>query len=330
MAAARSLAVIMTAVWCTGWIVCGVAVAAPVEPGTAPISVLPGDSLGTSGRPPSVDVVVRDVGGPGRPGGGSTATRPGGGQGGEVACRWALAPDVEQFVRRLPAALSNGVGIGRVGRTGGSPQDKVDPAARLYQRVCNGVAGEYQWSAPAQSGQPAVVLPTPAELAQEAYSQVRLPLPTPEHSPDLMLADGRRAVLVGEHTWLWTDPARFRPQSRRVQVGPVWAQVTATPIGLTFEPGDGATPIVCSGPGTPFVSGRYAAHAASPTCDYQYSRSSTGAAGGVVSAEYGITWRVRWTGAAGVVPAGGQLPDMTSRAASSFAVAEAQALGVTD
>jgi hypothetical protein len=214
-----------------------------------------------------------------------------------------------------------------VGAAGGSPQDKVDPAARLYQRVCNGVGQEYQWFGPGQPGQPVVVLPTPAELAQEAYSQLRLPLPTPEHSPDLRLADGRRAVLVGEHTWLWTDPARFRPQSRRVQVGPVWAQVTATPIGLTFEPGDGAPSISCPGPGTPFAPGRYGSHAASPTCDYQYVRSSADAAGGVVSAEYGITWRVRWTGAAGATPAGGQLPDMTSRAATSFAVAEAQALG---
>lgn len=303
--------------------------AAPVLPGGPGIVVEPRNPHGNM-TPPSVGIGVSRDGRPGGPGARDAAARTGGGRGGEAACRWAPAPDVEQFIRQLPAALSNGVGPGRVGRTGGSPQDKVDPGARLYQRVCNGVAGEYQWLGPAQPGQPAVVLPTPAELAQEAYSQLRLPLPTPEHSPDLMLADGRRAVLVGEHTWLWTDPARFRPQSRRVQVGPVWAQVTATPIGLTFDPGNGEGAVLCAGPGTPFRPGRYASHAASPTCDYQYARSSGGAAGGVVSAQYGITWRVRWTGAAGATPAGGQLPDMTSRAATSFAVAEAQALGVTD
>lgn len=310
---------------------CAAAAVAAAEPARSdpPIVVTPTNPNGTIG-PPSVGVSVRDDGRPDSSGARGAATGPGDSQAGDAACRWVLAPDVEQFVRRLPTALSGGIGPGRVGRTGGSPQDKVDPAARLYQRTCNRVGQDFQWFGPGQPGQPAVALPTPAELAQEAYSQLRLPLPAPEHSPDLTLADGRRAVLVGEQTWLWTDAARFRQQTRRVQVGPVWAQVTATPVSLTFDPGDDEGAISCAGPGTPFVPGEYAPHVASPTCGYQYSRSSADAAGGEVSAEYGITWQVRWTGAAGATPAGGQLPDMTSRATTNFAVAEAQALGVTD
>ena len=317
----------------TGLLVClvapGTAVAAPVRP-DPPIVVTPRNPSGTAGAP-SVGVGVRDAGGPGGParGGPGSGGQGGAGGGGQSACRWVLAPDVEQFIRRLPAQLSGGVGPGRVGRTGGSPQDNVDPASRLYQQVCNGAAGQYAWS-----GQPAAaaapVLPTAAELAQDAYSLLRLPVPTPDHSPDLRMADGRSAVLVGEHTWVWTDRSRFRPQAKRLQVGPVWAQVVASPVGLTFDPGNGDRAVSCAGPGTPFTPGRAGAHAASPTCDYQYLRSSAGAPGDVVTAEYGITWQVRWTGATGAAPAGGELPDMTSRTTTTFVVAEAQALGTTN
>jgi hypothetical protein len=204
--------------------------------------------------------------------------------------------------------------------------------SRLYGRDCGGVAAGYRWFGPGFGGLAGarVDRSRAAELAREAYTRLRLPVPTPEHSPDLRLADGRSAVLVGEHTWVWTDRSRFRPQSRRLQVGPVWAQVTATPVGLTFDPGDGASALFCRGPGTEFAPGRYPPHAPSPTCDYQYPRSSAGRPGGVVTAEYGISWRVRWIGSTGTTAAGGQLPEMTSRATTRFAVAEAQALGTAD
>lgn len=236
---------------------------------------------------------------------------------------------LRQWLRRLPGRVSVGAGPGRVGRTGGDGQDGVDPAFRLYQQVCDGLAGQYQWFGPDRPGVPAVALPTAGELAREAYAQLRLPGPTPDHSPDLRLADGRSAVLVGEHTWVWTDLSRFRLQSRRLQVGPVWAEVAAVPVGLSFDPGNGDAVVSCSGPGTAFVASRYTAHSPSPTCGYVYSRSSAGWPGGVVTAEYGITWRVRWTGSTGSTPEGGQLPDMTSRTTTSFAVAEAQALGTS-
>ena len=309
MAAGRGLIVIMTAAWCTGWIACGVGLAAPVEPGDAPISVLPGDSLGTSARPPSVNVRVRDAGNGGRP----VVARAGGRKARSV-CAWVAAPEMESWIRRLPARLPAG------------GEDRIDPASRLSTRVCGGAVQSYAWLAPAgAAGIPAS--PAPADLAREAYAQLRLPVPTPEHSPNLRLADGRTAVLLGEQTWLWTDRSRFQPRSVRVQAGPVWALVTASPVGLSFDPGDGSPAVSCVGPGTAFVPGRDAAHAVSPTCGYQYRWSSADEPGGVVTAEYGITWRVTWTGSTGTAAAGGRLPEMTSRTTTALAVAEAQALG---
>ena len=292
------------------------AVAAPTSPPDPPIVVEPANPHGNLG-PPSVGIGVTDPGAPAAAGTRGTANH-----GGRTVCRWQPAPDLEQVLRRLPASVSNGAGPGQRG-TGGNPQDRVDPKAHLYQRVCDGLIQGYAWFGPGQT----TALPTPGDLAREAYTQLRLPTPTPGHSPDLRLTDGQAAVLVGEHTWLWTDPSRFTARSKRLQVGPVWALVTARPVALTFDPGTGDAAASCVGPGTPYVPGRYGPHAASPTCDFQYVRSSAGRPGGVVRAVYGIRWQVSWVGSTGTAPAAGQLPDMTSQTTVALAVAEGQALG---
>ncbi|RJQ77838.1 hypothetical protein D5S17_14730 [Pseudonocardiaceae bacterium YIM PH 21723] len=148
----------------------------------------------------------------------------------------------------------------------------------------------------------------------------------PRHSPDLRLADGRPATVVGEHTWLWTEPVAWSPQRKRLDVGPVWAEVIATPVAMEFTPGDGSQAIRCAGPGTAFDRVRFGVHAASPDCDYVYQRSSFGKPDDQVTAEYAITWQVTWTGSTGAAPAGGTLAPLTSRATARFAVAEIQAL----
>jgi hypothetical protein len=203
-------------------------------------------------------------------------------------------------------------------------KDTIDPDLHLYARTCNGVL-DYIWintaGSPGAAGVPAVVV-----LAREAFSRLVLPLPVPRHSPDLRLAGGQAAVLVGEHTWVWVDPVVFGPRRERVQAGGVWAVVTATPVVLRFDPGDGSPAVACAGAGTRFDPARYGLHAASPTCDHVYARSSFGAPGEQVTATYEISWRVTWTGWTGRAPASGSLPGLVSRATTRFAVAEAQAL----
>lgn len=163
--------------------------------------------------------------------------------------------------------------------------------------------------------------PDPEVLAQQAFQQLRLPLPVPQHSPDLRLQDGQAATVVGEFTWFWTDPSAWRTQRQRVEAGPVWAEVTATPVQLAMEPGDGTAPIYCAGPGTPYDRS-YGLHSASPDCDVVYQRPSTGP----VAAHWSITWEVTWHGWTGTSPTGGDLPPMTSRAQTQLVIAEAQAL----
>jgi hypothetical protein len=283
------------------------AIAAADDNPQPPIVVSPGDQQGVH-APPVVDINLTGPGHPGRPG--STGQPAGSGS----ACAWVPAPEMEAWLRNLPARLP-----------GGSDTDRVDPRSRLYQQVCDGLVTGWAWFGPAAVGAP-VVLPSPAELAREAYGLLRLPAPSPGRSPDLRLADGRAAVLVGEHTWIWTDPAVFTARSRTVRVGPVWARATATPVGLSFDPGTGDPVAVCVGAGTPWVAGRYGLHQPSPTCDVVLSRSSAGRAGGVVTATWAIRWRVSWVGAVGGRAESGVLDDMTSRTPVVLAVAEAQAL----
>jgi hypothetical protein len=277
-------------------------------PAGGQITVVPGDQDGRGS--PRVGIGVVDPGTVGTAGNGRPAA--------SLGCRWVAAPDVEAALRR---SLSP---------TGGSGSPPL--LSSLFGQVCDGVTVGYAWLGPgvgaAAGGR--VVRATPGQLAREAYAQLRLPAPSPDHSPDLRLADGRAAVLVGEQTWVWTDRSRFQTRSRRIRAGSVWAEVTAAPVALSFDPGDGAPAVSCAGPGTPFVAGHDPQHAASPTCNYQYRQSSADEPGGVVSAEWGVTWRVRWTGAAGAAAAGGQLPDMTSRTTTALAVAEGQALDVVE
>ena len=277
-----------------------------------PIVVTPGDPDARY-QPPTVELGVTDPGRPDRAGqpvgAGRQASRAGGGS----VCRWVAEPRMEAWVRGLPARLP------------APGPDRVDPRARLLARTCGGVVTGYAWSSPAATA-PAAALPSPATLARDAYALLRLPLPAPRRSPDLRLADGRAAVLVGEHTWVWTDRSAFTPRSRRLRVGPVWVRVTAVPAGLEFEPGDGSPAVACAGPGTPFVPGRDAVHAPSPTCDVVYRRSSAGRPGGAVTGVWVVRWLVSWVGGTAATGESGALEDLVSRTAEMFVVAEAQAL----
>ncbi|WP_243793816.1 hypothetical protein [Saccharopolyspora gloriosae] len=167
--------------------------------------------------------------------------------------------------------------------------------------------------------------PSPGVLAAQGAEQLQLPLPTPSHSPDVALPDGRSATVVGEHTWYWTEPGRWEPVSQRVQAGAVWAEVTASPVRLSFDPGNEQGLVSCPGPGTPYDRS-FGVHAPSPDCDVVYQRSSAHEPGEQVRAQWAITWQVTWRGFDGTAPVGGELPDMTSRATADLAVVEAQAL----
>ena len=96
---------------------------------------------------------------------------------------------------------------------------------------------------------------------------------------------------------------------------------TATPVSVTWHPGDGST-VTCQGAGTPYTSADNPG-SASPDCGHTYTTSSAGQPGGAFQATATITWDITWRGAGG---AGGVLPPLFTTAVAAFQVAESQAL----
>jgi hypothetical protein len=125
-------------------------------------------------------------------------------------------------------------------------------------------------------------------------------------------------------TWLWINPAEWVPESKTATVPGESVTATATPVSVTWHPGDGST-VTCHGAGTPYTSADNPA-AASPDCGHTYTSSSAGQPGGAFTASATITWDITWQGAGG---AGGALPPLFTTATAAFQVAESQALNTS-
>lgn len=162
------------------------------------------------------------------------------------------------------------------------------------------------------NGTPAV---TPEELMEVAEGELKVPVLRPGTAPPLG-QDG----LVGLPEWYWVRAARWHAINVTVSAGPVWATVTATPTGMTFDPGGGLAGGSCDGPGVPYSAGG----ASQSACTFTYDQSSATQPGGIYAAAVTVTWLVTWTGSDGN---GGTLNDGL-QVAFPFAlrVAEGQAL----
>jgi hypothetical protein len=160
-------------------------------------------------------------------------------------------------------------------------------------------------------------------LAQQALETLTIPGPTPGRYPAGTLQDGRPYTVVTAYTWYCTSPDSFKTLSATATAGGFSSTVTVTPAALIFTPGDGAAAVSCRGPGVAWVPGD-GVWAASPSgCDYRYPHSSINDANGEVTATYGIRWSITWTSTVGD---DGTLPDLTTTAASTYAVAEVESV----
>jgi hypothetical protein len=156
-------------------------------------------------------------------------------------------------------------------------------------------------------------LPSPAQLAQVAHNQLRLPSPRIEANP-------AGEQLVNLPTWLWLDRGGWGPVSATASVPGVSVTATARPTSVTWAMGDGST-VTCKGPGTPYgASG--SPKSSSPTCGYTYHSSSAGQPGQAYAVSATVHWTVTWSGAGQT----GAFPDMTTTSNAAFRVAESQAL----
>lgn len=159
----------------------------------------------------------------------------------------------------------------------------------------------------------------PASGGSRASARRRLPAPGVSLAP----APDRGVVNVG--SWFWASRAVWKPWSVSATVvtpaGPVTVTTTARPSRLIFDPGDGHSPVSCSGPGTAWTAA-YGDRLPS-RCMYTYRRASTDRPGGTYAASLSIVWRVTWRSSLG---AGGRLPDVHTTTRFPSLVREIQAI----
>jgi hypothetical protein len=163
------------------------------------------------------------------------------------------------------------------------------------------------------TGAPAI---SPQQLMQTALSELHVPALTVRTAPPRG-HDG----LVGLPEWFWVSAAQWhRVLSPPAVAGPVWAQVIATPAGITVTPGAGLPPVRCAGPGAAYRPGAPSRSG----CTYSYQQSSAGQPGNAYRVSVTVTWTISWTGSGG---AGGIISRGYQTTASfGLPVAEGQAL----
>ena len=223
---------------------------------------------------------------------GSGPASTGSGGGGHQKCTWT--PDVSQywpgFTQNAPKAPKGYVYLVELcGKTFSTPQ-----------LVATGRGG-----------------PTPAELAQQAYSHLQPPQPRVRTTPPRG-TNGN----VGAAEWFWVPRGQWQPLARRAQAGQVWAQVTATPSKLVFRPGGGLTAVTCPGPGTAYDTS-VPAGSQHTDCSYTYTRSSRGQPQNTYTASVTVTWNATWHGSGGT---GGALPALTTTTTFALPVGDAPAI----
>lgn len=162
--------------------------------------------------------------------------------------------------------------------------------------------------------------PDPAVLAQQARTELTLPSPAAHRSPPETNSDpaygGLPYTWVGLSTFFWVDD--WQPLARTVELRGVSATVTATPTGLTFDPGDGSPAVACAGPGRPWVPADDTKPPSNGACGYTYRAVTPN---GPLTATTSVQWSVSWTSNTG---ASGTFPASTTSTSSSFLVEQIQ------
>lgn len=147
--------------------------------------------------------------------------------------------------------------------------------------------------APPEGGVPVV---DPWVLAQEARERLVLPEPALGFSPE-----GSQVVQLA--SWLWVDPAGWRPVSASASAGSVTATVTAVPVATRWDMGNGDV-VACDGPGVVYQR-RWAERPEMTDCKYTYRHSSAGLPGLAYEVSGSVQWQLSW--AASGAPGGGDL-----------------------
>ena len=158
----------------------------------------------------------------------------------------------------------------------------------------------------------------PAVLAQQALGTIRFPHPSGDRSPSpTLLYQGLPLTYVNLYTFYWTSAATWRTLSASASAGGVSATVTAAPVELDFDPGNGGPTVSCDGPGRPWTSADGNGAPTDGACAYQYLRVTTTP----ITSTQTIVWKITWIGTGG---AGGEIPSLSTSTSGRLQVLQIQ------
>ncbi|MCD9623747.1 hypothetical protein [Rhabdothermincola salaria] len=191
----------------------------------------------------------------------------------------------------------------------------IDPVAgEAYVLACFDAADQMVLNRPTRfdPGDPLAGIAAAERALDEARRRLDLPLPQPALNPP-----GEQ--LVGVATWLWLADA-WAPSSATAAIGAVSSTVTAQPVQVTWDMGDGTT-LTCDA-GVAYDPGR-APEEQSSACTHVYTRASAGAPGGRYPVTVTVGYEVSWSASTG---AGGELEGLSRQTTIDVVVRQAQAV----
>ena len=168
--------------------------------------------------------------------------------------------------------------------------------------------------------------PNAAVLAQELRNSLSLPPPPLQVSPDLPnnvdASIHLPVTYVNLWFWFWADQQTWAPLTQSTTLNGVTVNVTARPVSLSYEPGNGDAAVTCAGAGRPWSEADANSDPALlGGCGYLYTRV-TASPSQPITGTLSISWQVSWTSNAA---AGGQLaPLVTTTRTPPFGVEQIQ------
>lgn len=154
-----------------------------------------------------------------------------------------------------------------------------------------------------------------AQLADQAARELTVP------RCRVALAPPAEVVVVRLPTWFWLEGCAWAPRSATASVPLLSATVTATPMHVEWDLGDG-TQMRCAGPGVAWRPG-VPAERQSTYCSYAYARSSAGQPDDAYTVTATVRWGLSWSATNGE---GGMLSPVLASSSAPVRVGEVQAI----
>jgi hypothetical protein len=166
------------------------------------------------------------------------------------------------------------------------------------------------------------VSPSIYSLSLKALEGISFPVPVAtfwKHSTDEY---GRPMVLVNASFWWWAgDISQWKPLTNTARAGQAWSTVTATPVGWTFDPGNGQAPVSCQGSGTAWKREDGYWKPSPSGCSYRYPHTSIREPAMTFTSTFTMNWAITWEASDSST---GTLPAKHRSSTATYPVGEAQ------